>query len=163
MEYNLLDISDRTVSFNFSNKIDQKINSKIVELSYEINRILDQLNIVSCYPTYNSLIIDYDPLNIERDKLRKEISEIIENFDFKDLNSDAIFEIDVNYGGNYGEDLKSVSEFTKLSEKDVITIMRRNLRLSSFKLWRKRVSGRKTKHRINHGKNTHRFKSKNQI
>ena len=50
-----------------------------------------------------------------------------------------------------------------MSEKDVITIMRRNLRLSSFKLWRKRVSGRKTKHRINHGKNTHRFKSKNQI
>ena len=64
MEYNLLDISDRTVSFNFSNKIDQKINSKIVELSYEINRIPDQLNIVSCYPTYNSLIVDYDPLNL---------------------------------------------------------------------------------------------------
>ena len=122
MEYKLLDISDRTISFNFSNKIDQKINSKIVELSYEINRIPDQLNIVSCYPTYNSLIVDYDPLNIERDKLRKEISEIIENFDFKDLNSDEIFEIDVNYGGNYGEDLKSVSEFTKLSEKDVIKI-----------------------------------------
>lgn len=122
MEYKLLDISDRTISFNFSNKIDQKINSKIVELSYEINRILDQLNIVTCYPTYNSLIVDYDPLNIERDKLRKEISEIIENFDFKDLNSDEIFEIDVNYGGNYGEDLKSVSEFTKLSEKDVIKI-----------------------------------------
>ena len=33
-----------------------------------------------------------------------------------------------------------------MSEKDVITIMRRNLRLSSFKLWRKRVNGRRTKH-----------------
>ena len=50
-----------------------------------------------------------------------------------------------------------------MSEKNVITIMRRNLKLSSFKLWRKRVSGRKTKHRINLGKNTHRFKSKNHI
>ena len=30
-----------------------------------------------------------------------------------------------------------------LSEKDVIVIMRKNLKLSSFKLWRKRVSGRK--------------------
>ena len=50
-----------------------------------------------------------------------------------------------------------------VSEKDVKTNMRKNLRLSSFKLWRKRVSGRKTKHRINHGKNTYRFKSKNQI
>ena len=49
-----------------------------------------------------------------------------------------------------------------ISEKDVIKIMRRNLRLSSFKLWRTRVSGRKTKHRINHEKNAYRFKSKNQ-
>ena len=40
-----------------------------------------------------------------------------------------------------------------ISEKNVIKIMRRNLRSSSFKLWRKRVSGRKTKHRINHEKN----------
>ena len=38
--------------------------------------------------------------------------------------------------------------------------MRRNLRSSSFKLWRKRVSNRKTKHRINHDKNLYRFKSK---
>ena len=49
-----------------------------------------------------------------------------------------------------------------ISEKEVIKIMRRNLRSSSFKLWRKRVSGRKTKHRINHEKNSCRFKSKNQ-
>ena len=50
-----------------------------------------------------------------------------------------------------------------LSEKDVIVIMRKNLRLSSFKLWRKRVSGRKMKHGKNHVKNIYRFKSKNQI
>ena len=49
-----------------------------------------------------------------------------------------------------------------ISEKDVIKIMRRNLRSYSFKLWRKRVSGRKTKHRINRHKNLYRFKSKNQ-
>ena len=33
-----------------------------------------------------------------------------------------------------------------ITEKDVIKIMRKNLKNSSFKLWRKRVSGRKTKH-----------------
>tara|TARA_B110000116_G_C16731240_1_gene533825 strand:- start:479 stop:724 length:246 start_codon:yes stop_codon:yes gene_type:complete len=32
------------------------------------------------------------------------------------------------------------------SEKDVIKIMRTNLKSSSFKLWRKRVSGRRSKH-----------------
>ena len=33
-----------------------------------------------------------------------------------------------------------------LSEPQVIAVMRQQLKASSFKLWRKRVSGRKTKH-----------------
>lgn len=33
-----------------------------------------------------------------------------------------------------------------LMEKEVITLMRREMKPSSFKMWRKRVSGRKTKH-----------------
>ena len=33
-----------------------------------------------------------------------------------------------------------------INEKELISIMRNNLRKSSFKLWRERVSGRKTKH-----------------
>lgn len=34
-----------------------------------------------------------------------------------------------------------------LPEKEVIRVMRRSLKPASFRLWRKRVSGRKTKHR----------------
>lgn len=34
-----------------------------------------------------------------------------------------------------------------LSEDDVIELMRKEMKASSFKMWRKRVSGRKTKHR----------------
>ncbi|WMI67127.1 TIGR03643 family protein [Aestuariibaculum sp. YM273] len=34
----------------------------------------------------------------------------------------------------------------QLKEQDVIEIMRRELKSSSFKLWRKRVQSRKTKH-----------------
>ena len=48
----------------------------------------------------------------------------------------------------------------KLQEKDVIQVMRLNLKASSFKLWRERVSGRKSKHGFS--KFTTRFKSKNQ-
>ena len=40
-----------------------------------------------------------------------------------------------------------IRERTGLAEKDVIKIMRRELKPSSFRLWRKRVSGRGTKHR----------------
>jgi uncharacterized protein (TIGR03643 family) len=33
-----------------------------------------------------------------------------------------------------------------LSEKEVIQLMRKEIKPSSFRMWRKRVSGRKTKH-----------------
>ena len=33
-----------------------------------------------------------------------------------------------------------------INEQDVIKLMRNNMKPSSFKLWRKRVSGRNTKH-----------------
>lgn len=36
---------------------------------------------------------------------------------------------------------------TGLSESDVIALMRKELKSSSFRLWRKRVSGRIKKHR----------------
>ncbi|MEO0620433.1 MAG: TIGR03643 family protein [Pseudomonadota bacterium] len=35
---------------------------------------------------------------------------------------------------------------TGLRERDVIALMRRHLKPSSFRMWRKRVSGRRTKH-----------------
>ena len=41
---------------------------------------------------------------------------------------------------------ESIVEQYGLSEADVIKIMRKNLKPKSFKTWRKRVSGRSSKH-----------------
>lgn len=40
----------------------------------------------------------------------------------------------------------AIKEKRGLSEAQVIKIMRSNLKTGSFKLWRKRVSGRRSKH-----------------
>ena len=48
----------------------------------------------------------------------------------------------------------------EINEKDLIGIMRNNLKKSSFKLWRERVSGRKTKHSKLRESNVDRFKCK---
>lgn len=49
-----------------------------------------------------------------------------------------------------------------LKENEVREIMRCEMKPSSFKMWRKRVSGRKTKHFSLRSKDVERFKSKNQ-
>ena len=55
---------------------------------------------------------------------------------------------------------EAISFQFNLQEKEVIQLMRSNLKPSSFKMWRKRVSGRKTKHGFPDYKT--RFKSSNQ-
>ena len=48
----------------------------------------------------------------------------------------------------------------EINEKDLIGIMRNNLKKNSFKLWRERVSGRKTKHSKLRENSVDRFKCK---
>ncbi len=49
-----------------------------------------------------------------------------------------------------------------LKEQEVITIMRNNMKSNSFKLWRKRVQGRKTKHLKKRDEEVGRFKCSRQ-
>ena len=49
-----------------------------------------------------------------------------------------------------------------LTEKEIIIVMRNNLKTSSFKLWRKRVTGRKSKHLKLRNKDIGRFKCSQQ-
>lgn len=49
-----------------------------------------------------------------------------------------------------------------MSEQEVIALMRREMKTSSFKMWRERVQGRKTKHLKMRGFLAGRHKSKNQ-
>jgi uncharacterized protein (TIGR03643 family) len=49
-----------------------------------------------------------------------------------------------------------------LQEKQVIAIMRREMKASSFRMWRERVTGRSTKHATRRDFIAGRFKSQNQ-
>ena len=49
-----------------------------------------------------------------------------------------------------------------LKEEEVIRMMRREMKSSSFKMWRERVQGRKTKHLKQRGTQVDRFKCSRQ-
>ena len=49
-----------------------------------------------------------------------------------------------------------------LKEKDVIKLMRREMKSSSFKMWRARVQGRNTKHRKSRSVDIDRFRCSRQ-
>ncbi len=56
----------------------------------------------------------------------------------------------------------AISKVFGLNESEVISLMRSNLKPSSFRLWRKRVSGRKTKHQAKRNFELGRFKCSRQ-
>ncbi len=56
----------------------------------------------------------------------------------------------------------AILEIFSLNESEVISLMRSNLKPSSFRLWRKRVSGRKTKHQAKRSFVLGRFKCSRQ-
>ncbi len=49
-----------------------------------------------------------------------------------------------------------------LSEKEVIELMRKEMKGSSFRMWRKRMKGRQTKHGLLRNDSVKRFKCKRQ-
>jgi uncharacterized protein (TIGR03643 family) len=53
----------------------------------------------------------------------------------------------IRYAWEDRTSFEEIEERTGLTEREVIDIMRRELKPSSFRLWRKRVGGRVTKHR----------------
>ena len=120
MEFRIQDITDSTLAFNFSNSIDEEVNIYINILINYLNE--NDLDLLSVYPTYNSLIVTYNPVLTER----KEIIQLVEKLNKLEKNynkvKDQILNIPVNYGGKYGEDLEEVSKILSISEEQIIDI-----------------------------------------
>jgi len=120
MKFRIQDISDSTLAFNFSNSIDEEVNKYINLLINSLDR--NSLDLLSVYPTYNSLIITYNPLKTER----IEVIEFIEKLNKSERNykkvEEQILNIPVNYGGKHGEDLEEISKILSMSEEQIIDI-----------------------------------------
>lgn len=67
------------------------------------------------------------------------------------MDTDRISEI-VGLAWDDRTSFEMIEDQLGVAEKDVIKLMRRTLKPSSFRLWRKRVSGRATKHTVRSGK-----------
>lgn len=116
-----LPAGDSSVFMEFGNSISPVINAKIrnmikgIETS-SINGITELL------PTYRSIQIMYNPLEIDYDELIKSLKELESTIPEGDAGDYRIVEIPTLYGGEYGPDLEFVAEHNKISVEDVIKI-----------------------------------------
>ena len=117
---------DSTLVIEFGKDIDVYTN-KLVQFVFSKTekRLYKNLFIKDIYPTYKSLVINYDNLAIDYQALKKKIEplifEIIDNYD-KNVSNDKVLEIPVKYGGEFGPDLKIMSKKLNISEESIINI-----------------------------------------
>ena len=112
---------DSAVLVEFDNRIDPEINRSVRSLALAIES--DPLpGIKEVLPAYRSLMITYDPLRIEYQRILEKIKIWTEKAARIDLPPGRLFRLPTVYGGVHGPDLKRVAETVKLSPEEVIRV-----------------------------------------
>lgn len=116
-----LTAGDKALVMEFGNEISQEINSKVRAMMLAIDsKELD--GIVEIIPTYRSLMIHYNPLNIKYERLLEELKRIENEIDNIDIPLPKVIEIPTVYGGDYGPDIENVVGHSGLTKEDIINI-----------------------------------------
>lgn len=107
----------------FGNEISPEINTKIKRLVDFFDH-RNEIGIIEILPTYRSLLISYNPLEISTERLLEMIEQAFEISETSDSKNSfrEIVEIPVFYGGELGPDLAFVAKHNQLSPEEVINI-----------------------------------------
>ncbi|NLT93941.1 MAG: 5-oxoprolinase subunit PxpB [Clostridia bacterium] len=112
---------DKGLNMEFGNEINEKINQKIRATTAAISQKKIP-GIKELIPTYRSLLIIYEPLEISLKDLISQLKEIQEGLDSLKLPEPIVSVIPVLYGGEMGPDLDFVARHNNLSPEEVIEI-----------------------------------------
>ncbi len=107
----------------FGNEISPDINNKIKQL-VDFFDCRNDIGIIEILPTYRSLLISYNPLEISFGNLKEIIELAFKNSETNESKSFSreIVEIPVLYGGELGPDLDFVANYNQLSSEEVVKI-----------------------------------------
>lgn len=117
---NIKQFTENSVTLTFSDEISEEVNRQVVHARQKISS-MDIEGIKEFVLSYTSLIIYFNILETNGQKIRNQIQQI----DFDELGSAEfeykVVEIPVCYGGEFGPDIESFQE-NNLSSQDVIDL-----------------------------------------
>jgi inhibitor of KinA len=117
----ILPCGDQAVSIEFGDSIDPNINRKVL-------RLLDRFRarpvpgIKDLIPSYRSLLIQYDPLQLSLEDLKTFLGLQWPCSGQEILPQGKIVTIPVHYGGSCGPDLAEVAEYHGMTPAEVIAL-----------------------------------------
>ena len=116
-------VGDKGLLVEFENKVAPEINDKVHSLYDEI-KLEDIEGVLECIPTYRSLLINYDPLEVDFSQLKGSVSQLVRKVEEKDLDSleHRVVILPTVYGGEFGPDLDDVCDINNLTQEEVVDI-----------------------------------------
>lgn len=117
-------ISEQAFLLDFGSTIDIKTNSFVISFANYILKYIKQnhkLGIKNCVPSYNKILIQFDPDSQQKGK----ILDFLNSIKLKEIKingSNKIIEIPICYEEEFSLDLIDISKQTNLSKEKIINI-----------------------------------------
>lgn len=115
-----LPAGDQAVVIEFGSVIDPEINALVHSTAAAIDASAID-GVLEMVPTYRSLLVYYDPLEVSLPELQEQVSGLVLGDD-ESRDEFRIVEIPTLYGGEHGPDLEFVAENAGMAESEVIAL-----------------------------------------
>ena len=117
--FHVASMGDSAIHLTIGAEISVAINQKIMTL---LSKIQEQnwVGIRELVPSYNTLVIHFDPFAINHEEIRSRLAILIKGQLSIEQRAGKLVVIPTCYGGGFGPDLESVSELTGISSNAVI-------------------------------------------
>jgi inhibitor of KinA len=117
----VVDVGDSCLSVVFDEQIAPAINARCVALADLLAR-QSRPGIRDIVPTFHSVAVYFDPLQVDRAGLRRDLEALAPAAVQPEEASGDPIEIRVSYGGEEGPDLHAVAAFARCTEQDVVRL-----------------------------------------
>ena len=115
-------ISEQSFLIDFGSEINIEINVLVNLFAQKLindSKKIKTLGIKNCVPSYNKILIQFDPLTINKSKIINYIKSI-KISKIERVKRNIIIEVPICYDDIFALDLKDISKLTKLSAKEII-------------------------------------------
>jgi KipI family sensor histidine kinase inhibitor len=114
----ILPSGDRAITVEFSRNIDDAANQRVLALDRTLVRETIA-GVTETVPTYRSLLVHYDPLQIGFDALREKLITLA-RLPVPPATKTRRWRLPVTYGGEHGIDLEDVAKTLKTTPDDIV-------------------------------------------
>ncbi len=112
---------DKAIFIEFGDTIDPRVHQRARSLKLAIEKARIP-GIVESVPTYRSLLLYFEPLQLSAQKLRETVYNLLQSSAGNELPKRKLIKIPVTYGGEFGPDLELVAKHNNLGTEEVVQI-----------------------------------------